>query len=261
MKPDTSHFSLSNMTVTVHFGIYNRDLAEAVVKTMPKTINNYWQYNQDYKFDIADDGEFVAYTYDYIGADKIRSLIHSRLAKYIKKTKNSHKDFISNDLYDGYRLRPSYRYSSAYDWNTMFVITSDIAPGYAFNTYFTAPNYKISRSMFECFVNSLKKGMTQTALTEKYGQEMVSEMIGQPFNPIQQMNVKLFENEFNALIKNYEMVSKKIREASRNELKGHDFEETPAERDNRLLRMDKAIKVEQEMTFEKVQELRKKFGV
>ena len=256
----------------IHFGIYNRDLIEAVVAKIPNALENYFRSNQIYMFDIAEDGEFIAWTLPQYDEDQIRSLISRRVIKIVEKWKKAGKEFFAPTAASNPQLpRSSYRFPLYHNMETTIAfiargilgIAVDIAPKFEFNQFFTGFDYKIPVQMMECFGYSLKKGMDSKKLISKFGTEMVEEMTGTPRNVIEQMNRKAFAEKFYQLIDGLEKEMKTTLEKSRAIYRKNNavHSETWEERKVRLENLDKEQAELKANTFEKVKKLRQKFGV
>lgn len=259
MKPTNYNFS------TIHLGTYNPNLIEAVVCVIPQSLKNYLFLNQPYKFDVAEDGEFVSYIREsgLEKIQKIKSLIYSRLMDIVKRWENGSfhsKDvieFLEWDYVDGdgisnkedlYRRKKRYSFYSGFNDKGIARGCPDISPGYRFNLFFNPSPFSLSLKMLKCFARSLQKNCKQSDLEREFGKEFVKEMIEKPRNPVEQMKYKAFEEKFLQIVYEYE----KTRSYLYNENLGDltKFSEL-------MWRLNNA----ENECKEKVAELRKSFGI
>ena len=251
----------------IHFGIYNRELIEAVVAKIPNALENYFGSNQVYMFDIAEDGEFIAWVLTQYDEEQIRSLISRRITKIVEKWKKNGKDFFAPTVASNPQLpRSNYRFPLFHNALKHPIArggSDDIALGFEFNQLFTGFDYKIPVQMMECFGYSLKKGMNSKKLISKFGTGMVEEMTGKPMNVIERMNRKAFAEKFYQLIDELEtgMQAAYVENTLIYRKNNAVHSETWEERKMRLENLDKERAELKANTFEKVKELRQKFGV
>ena len=258
MKPTDYNFS------TIHLGTYNPNLIEAVVCVIPQSLKNYLFLNQPYKFDVVEDGEFVAYVRESVleKIQKIKSLIYSRLMNIVKRWENGSfhsKDvieFLEWDYVDGdgsfnkvlYRNKNRYSFYTGFNDKRIARGCPDISPGYRFNLFFNPSPFSLSLKMLKCFARSLQENCKQSDLEREFGKEFVKEMIGKPRNPVEQMNYKAFEEKFLQIVYEYEKTRSNLYNENLGDLTK--FSEL-------MWRLNNA----ENECKEKVAELRKSFGI